>query len=235
MLRASPLKKRPSLFNIVPSLSSFFFFFKSRKPRLSHLLTIINAMASEYPLVLGAMQASLSSSTPKEQRTQAEALLAQLKESQLCMELMLHVLTVDSDAHTDSIRLLSLTVLSDWVKIWWNKVNEGDQTIVKKSVLELLHGPIGRSPVRGLRTKLAVMLSNIAVRSFPQQWPSFLDDMARVVAGTSDAATVTVEQKEIAFMAIEFTSADSIDTDYCTAIPIERRQDILGGFRRYAF
>jgi hypothetical protein len=205
---------------------------------LLHLILRFVEMA-EYPMVLAAMQASLSSATPKEQRMQAEALLAQLKESQLCMELMLHMLTVDSDAHTDSIRLLSLTVLGDWVKIWWNKIGEGDQAVVKKSVLELLHGPIGRSPVRGLRTKLAVMLSNIAVRSFPQLWPSFLDDMARVVAGTSDptngaAATTTVAQKEIAFMAIEFTSADSIDNDYCAAIPIERRQDILGGFRRCA-
>ena len=187
------------------------------------------AAPSDLPLILAAMQASMSSATSKEQRTQAEALLAQLKESQICMELMLHILSVESEAHNDFIRLLSLTILSDWVKMWWNKINESDQTIVKNSVLTLLHGAIGRSPMRGLRTKLAVMISNIAVRSFPQLWSSFLEDMAGIVltTGTSN----TIEQKEIAFMAIEFTSADAIDSDYCAAIPIERRQDILAGYR----
>ena len=187
------------------------------------------AAPSDLPLILAAMQASMSSATSKEQRTQAEALLAQLKESQICMELMLHILSVESEAHNDFIRLLSLTILSDWVKMWWNKINESDQTIVKNSVLTLLHGAIGRSPMRGLRTKLAVMISNIAVRSFPQLWSSFLEDMAGIVLSTGTSNTI--EQKEIAFMAIEFTSADAIDSDYCAAIPIERRQDILGGYR----
>ena len=197
--------------------------------QLSQYRTGMMAVPSDLPLILAAMQASMSSATSKEQRTQAEALLAQLKESQICMELMLHILSVESEAHNDFIRLLSLTILSDWVKMWWNKINESDQTIVKNSVLTLLHGAIGRSPMRGLRTKLAVMISNIAVRSFPQLWSSFLEDMAGIVlsAGTSN----TIEQKEIAFMAIEFTSADAIDSDYCAAIPIERRQDILGGYR----
>ena len=189
-------------------------------------------VGSDYAVVLGAMQASLHSSTTKDQRTQVEALLSQLKESQVCMEIMLHILRVDCEAHNDYIRLLALTILSDWVKLWWNKINEGDQIIVKNSVLELLYGTIGRSPVRGLRTKLAVMISNIAIRSFPQLWPSFLEDMAGVVlASAATGNNTTIEQKEVAFMVIEFTSADSIDTDYCAAIPIERRQDILAGFR----
>ena len=179
---------------------------------------------------IGAMRASLSSATTKEQRAQVDLFLAQLKEDHRCLEIMTHVLTVQSENHDDYIRMMSLTILNDWLKIWWNKLTESDQSAIRNTVLMLLSGPVGKSPVKGLWTKLSVMISNIAVRQFPQMWPSFLDDMVSVCVSSS--TTPTFGEQEIAIMVIEFTASDCIDNDYCSSLPIQRRQDILAGFRK---
>mmetsp|Transcript_27917 Transcript_27917/g.26770 ORF Transcript_27917/g.26770 Transcript_27917/m.26770 type:complete len:1397 (+) Transcript_27917:334-4524(+) len=183
-----------------------------------------------YNDTIGAMNASLSSITTKEQRQQVDAFLMQLKEEKMCLEIMIHILTVESPNHNDFIRMLSLTILNDWLKIWWNKINENEQTAIRNNVFLLLKGSVGRSPIKGLWTKLAVMISNIAVRQFPQMWPSYLEDMVSVCLAAANESSISGEQ-EIAIMAIEFTASDSIDTDYCSSLPIERRQDILAGFR----
>lgn len=179
---------------------------------------------------IGAMRASLSSATTKEQRAQVDHFLAQLKEDRRCLEIMTHVLTVQSENHDDYIRMMSLTILNDWLKIWWNKLTEGDHAAIRNTVLMLHSGPVGKSPVKGLWTKLSVMISNIAVRQFPQMWPSFLDDMVSVCV--SSTTTPTYGEQEIAIMVIEFTASDCIDNDYCSSLPIQRRQDILAGFRK---
>ena len=66
---------------------------------------------------LGAMRASLSSATTKEQRTLVDYFLSQLKEDRQCFEIMMHVLTVQTEHHDDFIRMMSLTILNDWFKI----------------------------------------------------------------------------------------------------------------------
>ena len=179
---------------------------------------------------IGAMRASLSSATTKEQRAQVDHFLAQLKEDRRCLEIMTHVLTVQSENHDDYIRMMSLTILNDWLKIWWNKLSESDHAAIRNTVLMLLSGPVGKSPVKGLWTKLSVMISNIAVRQYPQMWPSFLDDMVSMCVSSS--TTRTFGEQEIAIMVIEFTASDCIDNDYCNSLPIQRRQDILAGFRK---
>ena len=180
---------------------------------------------------LGAMRASLSSSTTKEQRVLVDHFLSQLKEDRRCLEIMIHILTFQSENHDDYIRMLSLTILNDWLKIWWNKLSESEQSSIRNTVLMLLNGPLSKSPVRVLLTKLAVMISNIAVRQFPQMWPTFLEDMVSLCLASSTTPSSYGEQ-EISIMAIEFTASDSIDNDYCSSLPLQRRQDILAGFRK---
>lgn len=182
---------------------------------------------------LGAMRASMSSATTKEQRTHVDLFLSQLKEDRRCLEIMAHILTVQSANHDDYIRMLSLTILNDWLKIWWNKLSDAEQSSMRDTVIMLLHGPVGKSPVRGLWTKLAVMISNISVRQFPQMWPNFLEDMVSIcIANSTTSDSSSFGGQEIAIMAVEFTASDSIDTDYCNSLPLQRRQDILAGFRK---
>lgn len=177
------------------------------------------------------MNASLSSATTMEQRVLADAFLTRLKEDVLCMDIMIHILTLESINHNDFIRMLSLTILNDWLKIWWNKIDGTKQDMIRNSAIMLLKGSVSKSLVKALWTKLAVIISNIAVRQFPQAWPSFLDDMVSVCISTTGSLLLPSSEQEIAIMAIEFTASDSIDTDYCSNLPSERRQDILAGFR----
>lgn len=183
-----------------------------------------------YNDTIAAIRASLSSSTPKEQRVLVDAYLSRLKEDRQCLEIMIHVLTVNNENHDDFIRMMSLTIFNDWLKIWWNRIAENEHLIIRNTVVVLVKGNVGKSPVKGLWTKLAVMISNIAVRQFPQQWPTFLEDMVSMcVVGATDP--FSFGEQEIAIMAIEYVASDSIDTDYCSSLPLERRQDILAGFR----
>ena len=186
-----------------------------------------------YNNVLAAMNASLSSSTSREDRTRADSLLSQLKDSQLCMEVLLYILNFDNGFHNDYIRMLALTIFNDWLNIWWNRISESDQIVVRHNVLRLLSGNIGNATFRGLHTKLAGIISNIATRSFPQLWPTFIDDMISILSenNANKYDPLKIQQKELIIMTIEFTAADSIDTDYCSTTPLERRQDILSGFR----
>ena len=179
---------------------------------------------------VGAMRASLSSSTTKEQRALVELFLSQLKEDRRCLEIMVHFLTTQTEYHDDFIRMMSLTILNDWLKIWWNKITDQEKAALRNTVVMLVKGSVGKSTVKGLWTKLAVMISNIAVRQFPQQWPTFLNDMASLcLPSTADPSRFG--EQEIALMSIEYLASDSIDTDYCNSLPLERRQDILAGFR----
>jgi hypothetical protein len=96
-----------------------------------------------YNDTIGAMNASLSSMTTKEQRQQVDSFLSRLKEEKMCLEIMIHILTVESPNHNDFIRMLSLTILNDWLKIWWNKINENEQTAIRNNVFLLLTGSVG--------------------------------------------------------------------------------------------
>jgi hypothetical protein len=178
-----------------------------------------------YVMVIAALTASLSSSTSKSEREAVDAFLRQLKDRHDCMLMMLHILMTDSPAHTEYIRMLALSILSDWMKDWWNKITENDQNVIKNNVVGLLTGSLGSSNVKALRMKLAVIVANIAVRQFPQLWPSFLEDMVSLWRSPS------FELQETAIMAIEFLSTDSINSDFNSALPSQRKQDILTGLK----
>jgi hypothetical protein len=182
-------------------------------------------MEQQHALVLSALNASLNSATSKTEREAVDAFLKQLKESHECMHMMIHILVNDIPEHNEYVRMLALSILSDWMKDWWNRINEGDQSIIKTNILGLLAGVLGRSPIKPLRMKLAVMVANIAVRQFPQLWPNFLEEMVSLWHSSS------TELQETAIMAIEFLAVDSIDSDFNSALPSNRRQDILTGLK----
>lgn len=56
-----------------------------------------------------------------------------------------------------------------------------DRNALKSSVLQLL----SVSPSRGITVQLASTLKNIVARDFPEQWPSLLDDVKRLLASSN--------------------------------------------------
>ena len=56
-----------------------------------------------------------------------------------------------------------------------------DRNALKNSVLRLL----AVSPSRGITVQLASTLKNIVARDFPEQWPTLLDDVKRLLASSN--------------------------------------------------
>ena len=176
-------------------------------------------------IALAAINATLDSATKKNDRESAQQYLQDLKGQEVCLEMMMHILTTDGPEHNDWNRQLALSIIDDWLKGWWNRIPEEAQLFIRQQCVKLLASTaLGNS--RGLRTKLAVILCNIAERQYPQQWPSFLDDVLSLWENTSQPA-----QREICVMTLEFLIQDCVDGDFNTSLPSLRRQDILTGLR----
>lgn len=176
-------------------------------------------------VALAAINAALSDSATKVERDAAQQYLQDLKGQEVCMSMMLHILTTDSADHNDWNRQLALSILDDWLKAWWNRIPEDAQRYIRDQCVTLLTSAAVAAS-RGLRTKLAVILCNIACRQYPQQWPTFMDDVVGLWVSTGLPA-----QREICIMTLEFLVQDCVDGDFNTSLPTQRRQEILTGLR----
>ena len=175
--------------------------------------------------VLAAINVNLSSDCSKGDRDAAFAYLEALKQQESCLHSMLHILTTESTEHNEWNRQLALSILEEWMKIWWNRIQEEAQRYIREQVVALLTSP-AVAECRGMRTKLAVILSEIAQRQYPQQWPSFLDDIVGLWVSTT-----IPEQREVCIMCLEYLVQDCVDADFNSTLPTLRRQDILAGLK----
>lgn len=120
-------------------------------------------MATAYDTALLALNECLSS-TNRTQRKEAEDFLMTLKNSNEFFPILTHILSVDDPKHNEYIRTLSLTLLFDWIEIWWNKLSDVDQLSTRVGIMSFLNGGLATSRNKGLRSKLAQILSNLAER-----------------------------------------------------------------------
>lgn len=180
------------------------------------------ATSALYANTVNALTASLSSTTNKSDREACDRFFQQLKESRDCLPVLSEVVAQD---HNEFIKLLSISILNDWIKLWWNKVSEAEQLSIRMLLINILGSPLGVSKNKSIRTKLAVMLTNIAQRQFPQQWPTLIEEFITVWR------TSPIERQEIIIMAIEFIITDCIDSDFNNTLPTVRRQEIVAGLK----
>ena len=134
-------------------------------------------------------------------------------------------MTVNTQEHNDSIRLLSLTLLCDWIKQTWNNLSESDQTALRLHLFQLINSDIGLSGLKAIRTKLALLITIIAERSYPQLWDSFLSDMVGLWVSSP------MQRQEIVIISLENLLIDCTDVDFNNQLPSTRRSDILGAIK----
>jgi hypothetical protein len=175
--------------------------------------------------VLAAINANLDSVTAKSARDAAFEYLEALKQQEGCLNAMLYILFTESADHNEWNRQLALSILDDWIKLWWNRIPEDAQRYIREQTVTLLTNP-AVSASRGLRTKLAVILSEIAQRQYPQHWPTFLDDIVGLWISTTSPG-----QREVCIMCLEYLVQDCVDGDFNSTLPSQRRQDILSGLQ----
>ena len=130
----------------------------------------------------------------------------------------------EKEAYGDSMRMLALTSMDSWIKEWFNKLSIDEQIVLRAEIMSFV-SVIGSYKMKVLRSKLAVIISNMAELHYPQIWPTFVKEMVDVWLNGPN------QQKEIVVMALEYTCVDCIDTDFQSKLPTVRRQDILAAFK----
>lgn len=175
-----------------------------------------------------AVNTTLNTFALSTERKEAEAYLNSLKttNSQEIFDTFQQILTSpDTVTFTEPIRQLVLGLLGDWIQNWWNTFETSQHLFIRNALLQLLlSSPVPY--VRPMRNKLAVILSNVAKRQFPQFWETFLGEMTEIWAKSSP------ELQEVVMMTIENVVTDCIDPDFSTTLPTLRKQDILFGIRK---
>ncbi|KAJ1426912.1 hypothetical protein B484DRAFT_480028 [Ochromonadaceae sp. CCMP2298] len=83
--------------------------------------------------------------------------------------------------------------------------------------------PLGIHPHSAVRTKIAVILINVAERVFPQYWPGLMQEIV------SEWMQAPFARQDLLLRTLEGIVSDVIDTDFCAALPALRRQEIAAG------
>jgi hypothetical protein len=183
----------------------------------------MNPSSEMCAFALNALTCSLSSTTSKADRLQYDQFIQQLKESQECLPVITDILGRDCN---EFIKLLAITILNDWIKIWWNKIPELDQYSVRKLAFDILSSPLGSSSNKSIRTKIAGILTNLAQRQFPQYWPNLVEEFVGIWSTSS-----STHLQEVLIMSLEFIITDCIDADFNNTLPTLRRQEIVTGVK----
>lgn len=178
--------------------------------------------------VISAISTSLNSFALSHDRRDAENYLNQIKKtnSKDIFQLLLQILLSTQTQYHDSILQLVLSLVSDWIQIWWNHLQSSDHEYIRNTMLQLIFNQrIVNFKV--MRNKLSVIISNIAKRQFPQQWETFITDMISIWT------QYAFEQQEIVMMIFEILITDCIDPDFSASLPSLRKSDILQGLRNH--
>ncbi|RYH21761.1 hypothetical protein EON65_20170 [archaeon] len=176
-------------------------------------------------LTLQAMTASLSSATPSAQRHEAQAYLQNLSDSVECSSVLQTILSQDT-ADSYGYKMLSLSMLHDWMKKWWVKITPTEHMQIRTFVCQILSQPVLRSQPSNFRSKFAAILSEIAERQFPQHWPSMMEDFLQIVHRD-------IEVYETIVRVIIFIYTDCTDQDFQNQLPTVRRQEVMAGLKVY--
>jgi hypothetical protein len=176
-----------------------------------------------YLLTVKALHASLSSYISKPEREECDRFFTELKQRVECMDIVSRVLSEDEAVCNQYVKLLALTILNDWIKIWWNKLPEERKLAVKQLAMELVASSLAVHDNSSIRTKIAVILSNVVERVFPQYWPNFLKEMIELWVASPFA------RQDVILKMLETVIVDSVDQDFNSALPTLRRQEIVAG------
>lgn len=165
-----------------------------------------------------------------------------------CIELIgrrsiLSVIGSDNVDVTVSAKLYALGIIEEFLKIGYSGLNESDRGQLRTSILlaarQLSVPSAGALPGDGSRRILAIkvasLLSELALREFPQRWQSFVSDMLSPVSNGglwcekgADAGDATIGAK-ICLECMKLITEDCTDSDFNSKISTTRRNDILLG------
>lgn len=179
---------------------------------------------------VNALRGMISPSISNEQRHSFQAFLMQLKESQECSSVLCNILSTKqfegiSAQELEAIFVLALSILHDWMKQWWNKINQQQQFHIRQICSQLLSQATEMIHGSSYCNKLAAILADLVERQYPQYWPTFVVDVKQIwLQGPAF-------KQEIILKTMQFVLEDCTDSDFNTQLSTKRSEEILDGFR----
>jgi hypothetical protein len=179
---------------------------------------------------IDAIRITNHSSTTREQRQRCEAFLLQLKNEASTAGVLWQILSAHSfpsipPSDTEAIFLLALSLLHEWIKAWWGKLNQGEQVEFRQMVSQLLSQSTCIPHTSRYSSQLAAILADIVERQFPQQWSSFIAD----IKGLWQQGPTY--KQEIILKTLQFVLVDCTDADFHSQqLSAKRSQEIVAGF-----
>ncbi len=151
--------------------------------------------------------------------------LEEFQKSESCGEWAFTVLrTPGSPAET---RHYALQCLAALLKHQWKAWDENVRKQFRVAVMELMEtagAPGGNNGEVFMRERIALLVSGVGEKEYPQTWPGMLTDLAAIwTTGGTAAPTPTI----VALLALRNLAEDCVDSDFNSVLPTARRTDIL--------
>lgn len=81
--------------------------------------------------------------------------------------------------HTSELRFVILRLLLDWINHNWASLNASERQSLRGMILSYITSQALRE-TKPLRSMLASMLTSVAKQDYPQNWPSFVQDLLQL-------------------------------------------------------
>lgn len=201
-------------------------------------------------LVYEAMTGMVNTATnPMQLESYQSYLLNTLQSSQDFYLIIAHILTSDNlpvNQGNDGIRILALSLLHSWIKVWWMQITSIEQHAqIRGFCTQLLLNAHTQPYISSsYYNKLGNIIADIAERQFPQHWPSFMDELLHIwIHGTDPGVSLSnpniggsqssLAIQEICMKTILTIYDDCVDVDFSSHLPSTRRQEIIAGLLCY--
>jgi hypothetical protein len=173
--------------------------------------------------IVRAIGYCLNPTISSNERQSFQNTLMLLKDNPQCAELLSCILEDESNAYQEPVHIMSLSILHDWLKMWWEKVDLKDKLYIRNIFSKLLAAKTIEFRSKNYRNKFSSILAEISERLFPQYWASMIDDFKALWTGQSFA------KQEIILSTLRFLYTDCADTELSEHLSSHRRQEIMIG------
>lgn len=173
--------------------------------------------------VVKAIGSCLNPTICSKERQSYQNFLMSLKDNSHCAELLSCILEDESSLYDEPVHIMSLSILHDWLKLWWEKVDLNDKLYIRNIFSKLLAAKTIERRSKNYRNKFSSILAEISERLFPQYWPTMIDDFKNIWTGQS------FPKQEIILSTLRFLYTDCADSELYEHLSSHRRQEIMIG------
>jgi len=202
------------------------------------------APSADVASVLRALAAVHAPDTPQQQRAEAQRYTEHIKsQPQQCLAVSLSLLQLpassfgaDEASLAPAARHFALHALVHLIATGWTALAEGEKEYLKNQAIGIVQNRASLcGDVRYLKQTVARIVTEIALREWPQRWPNMLDVLFAACSG-SGAQPGTTDPSGTELLALilrnlseEATNSDVAASSGASALPERRRRDVQAG------